>query len=117
MGQARITSDAWCGDPADDAAHFYATLVPMARAFLSGEKPASDAGLVGELEAIAFVFRFGGKSHEGWQRAAIQTLAREAAPRRVNGVVGDGLEATDEVTDWLARAPGVTGQLLSVRNG
>ena len=48
------------------------------------------------------------------QRAGVQALARELAPKRVNGVIGDGLDATDEVTDWLAQADGVTGQLLAV---
>jgi hypothetical protein len=120
MGQLRITSSAWSGHPADDAAHFYSTLLPMARKCLAGEKPSSDFGLEGELDAIAFIFPFGGKEHEGWQRAAIQTLAREAAPKRVNGVIGDdrngidAMHAIDAVTDWLEQAPGITGQLLAV---
>jgi hypothetical protein len=120
MEQLRITSSAWSDDPADDAAHFYSTLMPMARKFLSGEKPPSDVGLKGELDAIAFIFPFGGKEHEGWQRAAIQTLAREAAPKRVNGVIGDdrnginAMNAIDAVADWLANAPGITGQVLEV---
>ena len=101
--------------PLDAAASFYAENVSMARELLSGE--AALPGLAEELDALAFVFPSAGKEHQGWRLAAIQALAREAAPKRVNGVVGDDRDAIDETTAWLAAAPGITGQLLSVQTG
>ena len=47
-----------------------------------------------------------------WRRAAVEALAREAAPNRVNGVAGAEGEAVDQTCAYLAAAPGVTGQLL-----
>ncbi len=44
----------------------------------------------------------------------MQDLAREAAPKRVNGIAGDDNEAIAAALAWLASAPGVTGQLLAV---
>jgi hypothetical protein len=52
--------------------------------------------------------------HRGWRLAAVQDLAREAAPRRVNGIVGADDTAIAETQAWLEQAPGVTGQLLAV---
>jgi hypothetical protein len=120
MGQGCLTSDAWSDNPADDAKHFYATIMPMARGILSGDVPPTSVGLEKDVDAIVVVFPFGGREHKGWQLAAIQTLAREVAPKRANGVSGDegGPDASntmDEVIAWLATAPGVTGQLLAVR--
>jgi hypothetical protein len=52
--------------------------------------------------------------HRGWRLAAVQDLAREAAPIRVNGVAGDDDAAIAAALHWLAAAPGITGQLLAV---
>ena len=41
-------------------------------------------------------------------------LAREAAPKRVNAVAGDNEQAIVATLEWLAQAPGITGQLLAV---
>jgi hypothetical protein len=46
--------------------------------------------------------------------AAVQELAREAAPKRVNGIAGDDPRAIAETLVYLAAAPGITGQLLAV---
>ena len=100
--------------PLDAAAHFLAEQVPMARELLDGTAQLPGPGLPKDLEALAFIFPSAAKDHHGWRVAAIQALAREATPKRVNGVVGDDLEAIAEVTDWLANAPGITGQLLAV---
>jgi hypothetical protein len=115
MAQMVIATLALPDAPVEAAAHFYAEHVPMARDLLSGE--AALPGLAEELDALAFVFPSAGKEHQGWRLAAIQALAREAAPKRVNGVIGDDRDAIDETTDWLAAAPGITGQLLSVQTG
>lgn len=50
--------------------------------------------------------------HKGWRRAVIADLAREFAPVRVNGVAGKEGAALQHILAWLARSPGVTGQLL-----
>ena len=102
--------------PIDAAARFFSKHAPEARELLT-EGGWKRMGLAQEPDVLTYVFPIGGKDHEGWQRAAIQALARELAPKRVNGVVGDGFESTDEVASWLMDAPGITGQLLSVENG
>jgi hypothetical protein len=52
--------------------------------------------------------------HRAWRLAAVQDLARHAAPARVNGVEGDDEQAIAATLAWLEQAPGVTGQLLAV---
>lgn len=90
-------------NPLDAAARFHAAVVPRARAALA------------EGRDLALLFPPGDKAQHGWRHAAIQGLAREAAPRRVNGVESGGDDAAvAEVTDWLANAQGVTGQLFQV---
>jgi hypothetical protein len=48
--------------------------------------------------------------------AAIQGLAREAAPCRINGIVGHpgNLVGTAEALNFVHANPGITGQLLAV---
>jgi len=50
--------------------------------------------------------------HRGWRLAAVQDLARAAAPTRVNGIVGGDETAIEDMLAYLRHAPGVTGQLL-----
>jgi len=66
-------------------------------------------------EDLVLLFPSAPYDHRGWRIAALQDLARAAAPRRVNGVAGDDERAIEETVAWLAEAPGVTGQLLAVR--
>jgi len=94
--------------PVEAAAKFYAEYVPLARDVLDGRGP------VAEIEAIALVFPAAGLEHRAWRLAAVQDLAREAAPRRVNGLTGSPEDAIDRATDWLADAAGITGQVLEV---
>jgi len=68
-------------------------------------------------EDLVLVFPPAPYDHRGWRLAAIQDLARAAAPARVNGVVGDDEQAIAATLAWLADAPGITGQLLSVQTG
>ena len=89
----------------DAAAAFHAEWLPRARAQLDGL--AAEGHLV-------LVFPAAPYDHRGWRLAAVQDLARAAAPRRVNAVVGDDEPAIAQTVDWLAQAPGVTGQLLAV---
>ena len=65
-------------------------------------------------EDLVLVFPPAPYDHGGWRLAAVQDLARAAAPRRVNGAVGDDEKAIAEALEWLAGAPGITGQLLAV---
>ena len=88
--------------PVDAAAHFYAQVVPGLCDALA---------VAGEL---VIQFEPADHSHHGWRLAAVQELAREAAPKRVNGVVGSDSEAAAAAVAFLADAPGVTGQLLVV---
>ena len=92
--------------PLDAAARFHSEQVPIALKMLDGT-----------IDALAIVFPSGGKPHQDWQLAVVQALAREAAPKRVNGVVGGGIDTVHATTDWLASAAGITGQLLSVETG
>jgi 16S rRNA G966 N2-methylase RsmD len=68
-----------------------------------------------QAESLALVFLDAPYDHTGWRTAAIADLAREAAPRRVNGVTGENAAAIEATLAWLAQAPGITGQLLPVQ--
>lgn len=48
-------------------------------------------------------------THREWRRALAAGLARAHTPRRVNVVAGEG-DALDAIADYLAAAPGITGQ-------
>lgn len=51
--------------------------------------------------------------HRGWRLAAVQGLARQAVPARVNAVEADAAgDAVAAASAYLAAAPGLTGQLL-----
>jgi hypothetical protein len=88
--------------PLDAAATFYSEYLPRARAALA------------ETRALVLQFTPAGHEHRGWRLAAVQELAREAAPKRVNGIAGDDPRAIAETLVYLAAAPGITGQLLAV---
>jgi len=89
-------------DAALDAAEaFYEAWLPQARALARSQH-------------TAIVFPAAPYDHRGWRLAAVQDLAREAAPQRVNGIAGDDDETIAATLQWLASAPGVTGQLLAV---
>ncbi|WP_305096664.1 Rossmann fold domain-containing protein [Croceibacterium aestuarii] len=121
--------------PLDAAAEFYATWLPRARAHLpprngegdhaehgGGESPgreslpSASAPLPSPRagEALVIVFPPASHEHRAWRLAAVQELAREMAPRRVNGIVGADRQDIARTLAYLERAPGVTGQLLAV---
>jgi hypothetical protein len=87
--------------PLDAAAEFFASIVPQARAALA----ASD---------VVIAFSSADHAHAAWRLAAVQELAREAAPHRVNAVAGPAGAGQAAVLAYLGRAPGVTGQVLQV---
>ncbi len=69
------------------------------------------ASLARECEdGLLIVFPPGDHTHDGWRLAAVQSLAREVAPWRVNAAQSDGEAAVAALADYLARAPGITGQ-------
>lgn len=92
------------GLPADAlaaAADFHARLLPQARELLNTG-----------ADDLTLVFAPADHSHRGWRLAAVQGLAREHAPLRVNALAARGEAEVAAALDWLARAPGVTGQYL-----
>jgi len=91
------------GEPLAAAAEFHARMLPQIRMEL-GEGP----------DHLALVFAPAGHAHRGWRLAAVQALAREYAPLRVNGIESGEEPATAAAAAWLAGANGVTGQLLAL---
>ena len=88
----------------DAAADFHNRTVPAVRAAVA---VSSD---------VAVVFEPAEHAHRAWRISAIQGLARELAPRRVNGIVagrGDA-RAIAETMQFLRESPGITGQILEV---
>lgn len=90
--------------PADAAALFHARWMPQARAVF--------ATLQGEDCALLIVAPEADHTHAEWRLAAARMLAREAAPVRVNIVGCDKAAEKQAFTDYLAAAPGITGQYL-----
>ena len=102
MGQAVIRADGLPNAPLDAAAAFHSDVLPQARKALA------------EVEALTLVFAPAGHEHRAWRLAAVQELAREAAPGRVNAVTGSAETAIEQALVFLANAEGVTGQILAV---
>lgn len=93
-------------DPLDAAAVFYDSIALQVRS--AKNQP-----------SLAVLFAPADPVHAAWRLAAIQQLARDAAPAtRVNAVVinpGDE-EGTAEVIRFALTAPGITGQIIEVAN-
>ena len=87
----------------DAAAAFHAEWLPQARE-------------LAKRDDLVLVFPPAPYDHRGWRLAAVQDLARAAAPKRVNGVAGDDEGGIGQAAAWLAAAPGITGQLLDTRS-
>jgi len=91
----------------DSAAAFHAEMLPQVRAALAASG-----------EDLVLAFEPADHEHRGWRLAAVQQLAREHAPRRVNAIESDDEEAIAAALSYIDRAPGLTGQLLRLdRNG
>ena len=52
--------------------------------------------------------------HRDWRRALARDLARAHAPARINVIAGSGDARISAAADYLANAPGVTGQYLEL---
>lgn len=91
------------GEPLAAAAEFHARVLP---------------GIRGELndapDHLTLVFAPADHSHRGWRLAAVQELAREYAPTRVNGIESDDDAAIAAGAAYLSGANGLTGQLLAL---
>ena len=62
--------------------------------------------------SLVLVMPFAPHDHRDWRRGLARDLAREAAPCRVNVIAGGNDAAIAATLEYLALAPGVTGQLL-----
>ena len=87
----------------DAAAEFHRIWLELARAALRGE-----------AKSLGIIMPPAPPDHRDWRRAVARDLARELAPKRVNLVAGSDSDAIFAALDYLAGAPGVTGQLLPV---
>jgi len=105
MAQAVLRIEGLPEEAVDAAARFYGEWLPKARALL-------DPPLAGE--DLVLVFPPADHTHRAWRLAAVQNLAREAPPRRVNAIAGNEEQAIAAALAWLADALGITGQLLEV---
>ena len=102
MAQAVVRVEGLPAAPLDAAAQFHREHVESVRRAVSA------------ADAVALVFPSAGHEHRAWRLAAVQELAREASPKRVNAVVGEGEAAIVEAVGFLEASPGITGQLLTV---
>ena len=83
-----------------------------AAAFHADVLPGVSDALSGQPDHLTLVFLPAGHTHRAWRLAAVQSLARDLAPVRVNAVAGDSEEAIAAALAYLAASPGVTGQYL-----
>ncbi|MEN7535781.1 Rossmann fold domain-containing protein [Aurantiacibacter flavus] len=86
----------------DAAAQFHASLVPLVREQAQ------------EHPLVVIDFAAADHSNASWRQAVVGQLARELAPVRVNAIASqtEAQEARARALEYLARAPGVTGQVL-----
>jgi hypothetical protein len=87
--------------PLDAAAEFHGKWLPLLNPPRSGED-------------LLLIFPPADHTHRAWRLAAVQELARVAAPRRVNGVATESEQAIAAAAAYLAQALGVTGQYLTL---
>jgi hypothetical protein len=104
MNSGTVDAKGLANSPLDAAADFYARIVPAIREAMARS---SD---------LAIVFDPADHSHSAWRLAAVQEIAREAAPCRVNGLVASrsNLNGTAQALQFLHDSPGISGQLLTV---
>lgn len=103
MSQATLRIETLPAGALEAAAAFHREWLEQAQAILAGD-----------CTVLAIVVPAAPYDHADWRRAAVRDLARAHAPKRVNLVAGDDGAAIAATLDFLARAPGVTGQLLQV---
>ena len=87
--------------PSEAAAAFHLTFLPRAHALLSGG-----------ATCLTLLFAAADHTHRTWRLAAVQALAREYAPARVNALSGGDEAAIAAALAYLEAAEGVTGQFI-----
>ena len=87
-------------EPLAAAARFYADILPSAVKALNAKRD------------LVLVFEPADYTHRGWRLAAVQQLARDHAPVRVNAVASNDDKAIAAALAYLSAAEGVTGQYL-----
>ena len=116
--------------PSAAAAAFHADWLPQARALLKPlpfrggdggggcqqplsrpDNPHPNPSPEGE-GLLVIAFDAADYTHTGWRLAAVQMLAREYAPARVNAVSGGAAAARAAALPYLETADGITGQYL-----
>lgn len=85
------------GDPLDASAAFHAEWLPSLRS------PDDD---------LLVVFPPAEYTHRLWRLAAIQQLAREAAPHRANAIAAQGDAGVTAALALIDNCQGITGQYL-----
>ena len=90
-------------DPSAAAAQFYSQYLPLI-----------EIQLAAVPEPLTILFPQADYTHAAWRLAAVQALARKAAPQRVNAAAGGGAAAREAAVLYLAAAEGVTGQVLQL---
>lgn len=88
--------------PLAAAAQFHARHVPLI-----------ELAVLAAGDCLTIAFSAADHPHRAWRLAAVQMLARALAPQRINAVSGSS-KAVAAAADYLVRAPGVTGQLISL---
>ena len=90
-------------DPLAAAAAFHTQVVPQVLAALAGGEP-----------VVTVLFAPADHGHRDWRAAAIQTIARQCAPARINAVAGADAAAVAAAQAFILAAPGLTGQYLAL---
>lgn len=88
-------------DPIAAAAAFHAHWVPVALAALDGG-----------ATVLTFVFPPAPHPHTGWREVAVQMLARERKPARINAIATNDPVGIAAAAAFINNAPGLTGQYL-----
>ncbi len=102
-------------DALEAAAVFYAELPPpwgRGSSVAGGEAPAGTPDVEGE--DVVIVFPPADHTHRAWRLAAVQGLARDHAPLRVNALASDDPAAIESALHYLEQAEGLTGQYLTL---
>ena len=102
---ALIRVEGMPASPLDAAARFYAEVAP--RVIQCCEAP--------DGEVVTLLFAPADHPHRGWREAAVASLARTLAPRRINAMVGDAEadhEAIAATLAFLESSGAMTGQML-----
>lgn len=107
----------WPDNPLDAAAAFHRDCATQVREYAAMKGLAADIAAHAPPPfvtwvAVIIVFPHADFMHSEWRKIAIQELARESVPMRVNGIEASMDEEIRPVVDYLASAPGVTGQMF-----